>query len=133
MFSSYLVFFVMIRRPPRSTRTDTLFPYTTLFRSNPNDDNGGRAPARADVVRPWTNRIDPAGSGLVDGVIMLEHCFRSSLSLVAPAAAFPAWAEGPVMVHPIAADESLIVVTSAHPSVPADEQPPQHPSPATAA
>src|SRR3546814_13167573 len=29
----YFVFFVMIRRPPRSTRTDTLFPYTTLFRS----------------------------------------------------------------------------------------------------
>src|SRR3546814_11691043 len=27
------VFVVMIRRPPRSTRTDTLFPYTTLFRS----------------------------------------------------------------------------------------------------
>src|SRR3546814_1058592 len=26
----------MIRRPPRSTRTDTLFPYTTLFRSNAN-------------------------------------------------------------------------------------------------
>src|SRR3546814_17354341 len=31
---SYLIiFFLMIRRPPRSTRTDTLFPYTTLFRS----------------------------------------------------------------------------------------------------
>src|SRR3546814_8501890 len=29
----YHVFFLMIRRPPRSTRTDTLFPYTTLFRS----------------------------------------------------------------------------------------------------
>src|SRR3546814_11654396 len=28
-----LVFFVIIRRPPKSTRTDTLFPYTTLFRS----------------------------------------------------------------------------------------------------
>src|SRR3546814_14786152 len=28
-------FFLMIRRPPRSTRTDTLFPYTTLFRSVP--------------------------------------------------------------------------------------------------
>src|SRR3546814_3463890 len=28
-----LIFFLMIRRPPRSTRTDTLFPYTTLFRS----------------------------------------------------------------------------------------------------
>src|SRR3546814_3127521 len=30
----------MIRRPPRSTRTDTLFPYTTLFRSGP--DEGAR-------------------------------------------------------------------------------------------
>src|SRR3546814_17995470 len=29
----YLFFFLMIRRPPRSTLTDTLFPYTTLFRS----------------------------------------------------------------------------------------------------
>src|SRR3546814_17256446 len=28
-----LFFFLMKRRPPRSTRTDTLFPYTTLFRS----------------------------------------------------------------------------------------------------
>src|SRR3546814_8924411 len=31
--SYYLFFFLMIRRPPISTRTDTLFPYTTLFRS----------------------------------------------------------------------------------------------------
>src|SRR3546814_20871894 len=30
----------MIRRPPRSTRTDTLFPYTTLFRSSPRDGLG---------------------------------------------------------------------------------------------
>src|SRR3546814_3221301 len=30
---TFLFFFLMIRRPPRSTRTDTLFPYTTLFRS----------------------------------------------------------------------------------------------------
>src|SRR3546814_2660538 len=36
----------MIRRPPRSTRTDTLFPYTTLFRSGP-DNEGHRAPARS--------------------------------------------------------------------------------------
>src|SRR3546814_17152373 len=28
-----IVLFLMVRRPPRSTRTDTLFPYTTLFRS----------------------------------------------------------------------------------------------------
>src|SRR3546814_10977854 len=30
---AFCIFFLMIRRPPRSTRTDTLFPYTTLFRS----------------------------------------------------------------------------------------------------
>src|SRR3546814_14976903 len=33
LYGIRLVFFLMIRRPPRSTRTDTLFPYTTLFRS----------------------------------------------------------------------------------------------------
>src|SRR3546814_17397857 len=33
VLSTVFVFFLMIRRPPRSTRTDTLFPYTTLFRS----------------------------------------------------------------------------------------------------
>src|SRR3546814_12532122 len=31
--SACYIFFLTIRRPPRSTRTDTLFPYTTLFRS----------------------------------------------------------------------------------------------------
>src|SRR3546814_15863657 len=33
VFWLVVVFFVMIRRPPRSTRTDARFPYTTLFRS----------------------------------------------------------------------------------------------------
>src|SRR3546814_15756808 len=33
IFIYCFIFFLMIRRPPRSTRTDTLFPYTTLFRS----------------------------------------------------------------------------------------------------
>src|SRR3546814_13297839 len=33
LYASCIFFFLMIRRPPRSTRTDTLFPYTTLFRS----------------------------------------------------------------------------------------------------
>src|SRR3546814_17580512 len=35
----------MIRRPPRSTRTDTLFPYTTLFRSAFGVEHGGRGDA----------------------------------------------------------------------------------------
>src|SRR3546814_20385947 len=38
----------MIRRPPRSTRTDTLFPYTTLFRS--------------EATRPWA---EPGNGGIV--------------------------------------------------------------------
>src|SRR3546814_13707325 len=33
VYSNTRFFFLMIRRPPRSTRTDTLFPYTPLFRS----------------------------------------------------------------------------------------------------
>src|SRR3546814_11886743 len=40
-------FFLMIRRPPRSTRTDTLFPYTTLFRSaGAGGGAGGRSGGR---------------------------------------------------------------------------------------
>src|SRR3546814_4094384 len=37
----------MIRRPPRSTRTDTLFPYTTLFRSHEHADRAAAEHARA--------------------------------------------------------------------------------------
>src|SRR3546814_6018904 len=50
MFIFYLVlfcfFFLMIRRPPRSTRTDTLFPYTTLFRSDAVDRRTFRRASR---------------------------------------------------------------------------------------
>src|SRR3546814_4400375 len=35
MYYLFSIFFLMILRPPISTRTDTLFPYTTLFRSAP--------------------------------------------------------------------------------------------------
>src|SRR3546814_4042893 len=44
----------MIRRPPRSTRTDTLFPYTTLFRSNEQRQWGHRDPwqCRRKLRRP---------------------------------------------------------------------------------
>src|SRR3546814_14228286 len=38
-------FFLMIRRPPSSTRTDTLFPYTTLFRSLLSRTRAGRRPS----------------------------------------------------------------------------------------
>src|SRR3546814_6551472 len=56
----------MIRRPPRSTRTDTLFPYTTLFRSNPSPEGEGlkkRVPTMATLVKSdlWVR----AGSAII--------------------------------------------------------------------
>src|SRR3546814_3905213 len=44
-------FFLMIRRPPRSTRTDTLFPYTTLFRSEARRQEARREIRRQQVQR----------------------------------------------------------------------------------
>src|SRR3546814_15178336 len=74
----------MIRRPPRSTRTDTLFPYTTLFRSRHLDAPGGRlrietaleaiarvrknaegAPCAGDHVRIDQRHLEDDSGGLV--------------------------------------------------------------------
>src|SRR3546814_3569869 len=43
----------MIRRPPRSTRTDTLFPYTTLFRSLCRSDQRNHCKPSLAPVRAW--------------------------------------------------------------------------------
>src|SRR3546814_4035575 len=51
----------MIRRPPRSTRTDTLFPYTTLFRSE--EEYGG------------------AGMGYLEHMVAMEEISRASASV----------------------------------------------------
>src|SRR3546814_11250715 len=53
-FLCLCIFFLMIRRPPRSTRTDTLLPYTTLFRSV---DMVDRSPAEVDGARVEKRRI----------------------------------------------------------------------------
>src|SRR3546814_7370113 len=50
----------MIRRPPRSTRTDTLFPYTTLFRS----EAGASESLAADLVTEDTSRFASASIGM---------------------------------------------------------------------
>src|SRR3546814_3055484 len=54
-----MFFFLMIRRPPRSTRTDTLFPYTTLFRSARRQDQQPGADARELFPEPL--RLDLRG------------------------------------------------------------------------
>src|SRR3546814_3669303 len=62
-------FFLMIRRPPRSTRTDTLFPYTTLFRS------AERLPASTrpfDCRRPISEVCGSSGSTRTPGASSLR-------------------------------------------------------------
>src|SRR3546814_13250731 len=54
----------MIRRPPRSTRTDTLFPYTTLFRSprataENKARSGASAPPKARSDHSWRRLLSP--------------------------------------------------------------------------
>src|SRR3546814_11405846 len=60
-----VIVFLMIRRPPRSTRTDTLFPYTTLFRSV---DRRKEDEIRATELAPFKILID-------DGIesLMMAH------------------------------------------------------------
>src|SRR3546814_19885880 len=50
VFVVLCVFCLMIRRPPRSTRTDTLFPYTTLFRSLVMDAEGDKGAGRGREI-----------------------------------------------------------------------------------
>src|SRR3546814_2790237 len=75
-------FFLMIRRPPRSTRTDTRFPYTTLFRSTVNrsitriavlDDPHSREPGSPFDAGRWDRRVywafgESCGVGYHQGV-----------------------------------------------------------------
>src|SRR3546814_18789489 len=76
----------MIRRPPRSTRTDTLFPYTTLFRSPRHRQPGHRGRAWAAgrngrsrrLGRPDPGLKGPSGDGLLAG---LPTCRRASHGL----------------------------------------------------
>src|SRR3546814_4846255 len=62
----------MIRRPPRATRTDTLFPYTTLFRSLPHFRTRAETRVRADFSTALHMRAPQMGKGM-NGRIVLHH------------------------------------------------------------
>src|SRR3546814_1547012 len=66
--SSVLFFFLMIRRPPRSTRTDTLFPYTTLFRS----DNAAHSFQTRPHLQPRRLAVPDPGQRRRDGPALLR-------------------------------------------------------------
>src|SRR3546814_10896343 len=64
----------MIRRPPRSTRTDTLFPYTTLFRSpfaETSAELAARYPQHADLIGLWGPRFNDSIRGRIEGMAKL--------------------------------------------------------------
>src|SRR3546814_2699456 len=72
-----VLFFLMIRRPPRSTRTDTLFPYTTLFRSNkPADGTLFEDDMQPGPLPDWCSEYDLA----VYRQTFAEHGFRGALN-----------------------------------------------------
>src|SRR3546814_4644082 len=84
-----MFFFLMLRRPPRSTRTDTLFPYTTLFRSLLRAGAGvhGRVPdARAadravpepDRAGLWAEQLDPRQLPRAGGVCAQRRAHRAA-------------------------------------------------------
>src|SRR3546814_14128465 len=82
----------MIRRPPGSTRTDTLFPYTTLFRSDPQERRqrgpiDGRDILKMKLARDARHRHDPRALGQHErrpGLRLADAAFRQVLPHPAP-------------------------------------------------
>src|SRR3546814_6394882 len=69
----------MIRRPPRSTRTDTLFPYTTLFRSQPLPSPAPACRRRIGAGdRRWAFRGVSRGADADGGRLARTHRLRRS-------------------------------------------------------
>src|SRR3546814_10969373 len=90
---AFYFFFLMIRRPPRSTRTDTLFPYTTLFRSQPElrgleiGDRLAALPAVLDVGQRLLQRrpgaAERAGGDVAADAVEAGHGDADTLALAA--------------------------------------------------
>src|SRR3546814_6601823 len=70
----------MIRRPPRSTRTDTLFPYTTLFRSTDGNPMQQDNPQRYFAPTSGGVRIHGSGYTVVNGQIGYQFNKTSNVS-----------------------------------------------------
>src|SRR3546814_11180138 len=73
------VYFLMIRLPPRATRPDTLFPYTTLFRSPAGLGNRGNADRnrQTTILRPAIDLL--AGHDALDLIAVQRFIFQQGL------------------------------------------------------
>src|SRR3546814_7686939 len=72
------ILFLMIRRPPRSTRTDTLFPYTTLFRSKRSNGPPGRSANSTGMPRISGSRARRCGEAMCRRCVRCPTAFRRS-------------------------------------------------------
>src|SRR3546814_13712995 len=93
MFVMDFIFFLMRRRPPRSTRIDTLFPYTTLFRSPP--------PWRDAAIR---GTVYPGSLGNP----MQRKRVRIAWRLCSVWLALALWVAGPALSSPVTIDQSTV-------------------------
>src|SRR3546814_11183212 len=114
----------MIRRPPRSTRTDTLFPYTTLFRSNdflePRDERkldrfiifGMAAAQQAIEDSGWTPACDEdrwrTGVMIGSGIGGLETLYEGSITV---------HERGPLPPSPLFTSSALFTLSSGTSSI----------------
>src|SRR3546814_11604385 len=75
-----MFFFLLIRRPPRSTRTDTLFPYTTLFRAklmlgvgDTYEIVAASQLEKGEIVLVETGDLIPADGEVIEGVASVNE------------------------------------------------------------
>src|SRR3546814_6875261 len=73
----------MIRRPPRSTRTDTLFPYTTLFRSTLREGSDTAVPIEVKRYLAQPLRVATAGAADFDRLLSDHYAVDSSSAAMA--------------------------------------------------
>src|SRR3546814_7572666 len=119
-------FFLMIRRPPRSTRTDTLFPDTTLFRSLGAARIAGHA-ARCTAAQRRRGPVQGAGCSAGEPRVRIGLPFRALTDLLAVALQ-------DALPPPLTAPETLRPTPSTVPPtvpVPPSDPPNEPPSPPT--
>src|SRR3546814_11318720 len=114
----------MIRRPPRSTRTDTLFPYTTLFRS-PAAARHGQGSAAANHGDPRQQSRDPARTENPPMHAPLRLLILTCALALAACAAIPVFS--PVATYVVVRHAEKVDDGSRDPSLTDAGRPPPHP------